>query len=171
MNYLFNPTFNISTLKSGFLEEGTKNYVPNEAVCKIDIRFAHKIPIDVLFNEIKEKIEEFSHTSKSKITLIKNIGYESSRVSKDSVLVKSLVETAENFGILTEMWPISAAAAPLGIIQKVLGLDFITGGLGIGGSAHSVNEFIQYNSIINQRLFFYNFLQIYSRLLNEQNTN
>ncbi|GAI91408.1 unnamed protein product, partial [marine sediment metagenome] len=66
-NYLFNPTFNISTLKSGFLEEGTKNYVPNEAVCKIDIRFAHKIPIDVLFNEIKEKIEEFSHTSKSKI--------------------------------------------------------------------------------------------------------
>jgi len=170
-NYLFNPTFNISTLKSGFLEEGTKNYVPNEAVCKIDIRFAHKIPIDVLFNEIKEKIEEFSHTSKSKITLIKNIGYESSRVSKDSVLVKSLVETAENFGILTEMWPISAAAAPLGIIQKVLGLDFITGGLGIGGSAHSVNEFIQYNSIINQRLFFYNFLQIYSRLLNEQNTN
>jgi len=168
-SYLFNPTFNISTLKSGFLEEGTKNYVPNKAICNIDIRFPHKIPVNDLFNEIKEKVEEFSQTSKSKIDLIKNIGYESSRVSKDSVLGKSLVEAARNFGIETEMWPISAAAAPLGIIQKVLGLNFITGGLGIGGSAHSVNEFIQYNSIINQRLFYFNFLQVYSRLLNEQN--
>ncbi|MFX0074859.1 MAG: M20/M25/M40 family metallo-hydrolase, partial [Candidatus Hermodarchaeota archaeon] len=39
INYLFNPTFNISTLKSGFLKEGSINSVPNEALCNIDIRF------------------------------------------------------------------------------------------------------------------------------------
>jgi acetylornithine deacetylase/succinyl-diaminopimelate desuccinylase-like protein len=168
IDYLFNPTFNISTLKSGFLEHGTKNYVPNEAICNIDIRFAHKFPIQVLFKEIKEKIKEFSHTTKSKIKLIKNIGYESSRVSKDSMLVKSLVKTAENLGVKTEIWPISAAAAPLSIIQKVLRLDFITGGLGIGGSAHSVNEYIQLNSIINTRLSNYHFLKIYSQLIEKK---
>ncbi|MHA1988061.1 MAG: M20/M25/M40 family metallo-hydrolase [Promethearchaeota archaeon] len=168
-DFLFNTTFNISTLKSGFLEEGTKNYVPNEAMCNLDIRFAHIIPVNVIFNDIKEKVEEFSQTSKSKINLIKNVGYASSRVSKDLVLVKSLVETAKNFGIETEIWPISAAAAPLTIIQNILGLNYITGGLGIGGYAHSVNEFIQYNSIINLRLFYCEFLKSYSRLLNDQN--
>ncbi|MHA2181514.1 MAG: M20/M25/M40 family metallo-hydrolase, partial [Promethearchaeota archaeon] len=166
MNYLFNSTFNISTIKSGFMKEGTKHYVPNEAFCNIDIRFAHKISENVLIEEINEKIKEFSHSSKSKIEFIKNIGYESSRIEEDSILVKSLVESAKNLGVETEIWPISAAAAPLTLIQNILGLNYITGGLGIGGSAHSVNEFIQYKSIINQRLFFDNFLQVYSRLLN-----
>ena len=166
-NYLFKPTFNISTLKSGFMKEGTKNYVPNEAISNIDIRFAHKIPEDVIFKEIKEKVEEFSHNSRCKIEVFKNIGYDSSRITKDSMLVKSCVKTAKELGVETEIWPISAAAAPLTIIQDILGLNYMAGGLGIGGSAHSVNEFIQFNSIIDQRLFYYNFVQEYSRLLNE----
>ncbi len=167
INYLFNPTFNISTLKSGFLEEGLKNYVPNEAICNIDIRFAHDLPVDVLFQEIKGKIEEFSKSSKSEIKLIKNLGYESSRVNKDSLLVKSLIKSALNLGVQTELWPISAAAAPLSKIQKILGLNFITGGLGIGGFAHSANEFIQYDSILNTRLSYYYFLREYSNLHKE----
>jgi succinyl-diaminopimelate desuccinylase len=170
INYLFNPTFNISTLKSGFLEEGLKNYVPNKAVCNVDIRFAHYIPVNALFKDIEEKIENFAKTSKIKIELVKNIGYETSRVPKDSFLVKSLIRSAKNLGVETEIWPISAAAAPLSKIQNVLGLNFVTGGLGIGGLAHSANEFIQYNSIINARLSYYHFLQEYSKLYEEGKT-
>ena len=169
INYLFNPTFNISTLKSGFLEEGLKNYVPNKAICNIDIRFAHDVSVDVIFKEIKEKIEKFSKTSNSEVKLNKNLGYESSRVRKDTPLVKSLIESAKMLGVTTDIWPISPAAAPLSKIQKVLGLNFITGGLGIGGSAHSANEFVQYKSIINTRLSIYNFLRIYSQLIQDQN--
>ncbi|MFX1426859.1 MAG: M20/M25/M40 family metallo-hydrolase [Promethearchaeota archaeon] len=171
INYLFNPTFNISTLKSGFLEEGLKNYVPNEAVCNLDIRFAHNLPVNTLFKFIKEKIENFSKSSKTKIELVKNIGYETSRVPKDSFLVKSLIQSAKNLGVETEIWPISAAAAPLSKIQNVLGLNFIAGGLGIGGLAHSANEFIQISSIINARLSYYHFLQEYSKLYEERKTN
>ena len=97
-------------------------------------------------------------TSKSEIKLTRNLGYERSRVKKDTPLVNSLIESAKMLGVVTEIWPISAAAAPLSKIQKILSLNFITGGLGIGGSAHSVNEFIQYNSIINTRLSYYYFL-------------
>jgi acetylornithine deacetylase/succinyl-diaminopimelate desuccinylase-like protein len=171
INYLFNPTFNISTLKSGFLEEGLKNYVPNKAICNIDIRFAHDISVDTIFKEIKEKIEKFSKTSNSDIIITKNLGYESSRVKKETHLVKSLIESAKILGVETEIWPISAAAAPLSKIQKELGLNFITGGLGIGGSAHSANEFIQFNSIINTRLSYFKFLRIYSQLTQEQIIN
>ncbi|MFX0040611.1 MAG: M20/M25/M40 family metallo-hydrolase [Promethearchaeota archaeon] len=165
LNYLFNPTFNISTLKSGFLEKGTKNYVANEAICNIDIRFAHDITTEDIFDEIKEKLDEFSGKTKSQIKITKNIGYESSRIQKDSSLVKSLKESAHVLGVSTELWPLSAAAAPLSKLQRSLGLNFITGGLGIGGFAHSANEFIQYDSIINTRLANYYFLKQYSELI------
>ncbi|MFX1500272.1 MAG: M20/M25/M40 family metallo-hydrolase [Promethearchaeota archaeon] len=167
-NYLFNPTFNISTLKSGYLEEGTKNYVPNQAICKIDIRFAHNISNEIIFKEIEEQIEIFAKGTNSKIEIIKNIGYDRSRVRFHSPLVKSLIKSAESLGFSTEIWPISAAAAPLSKIQKELGLDFITGGLGIGGFAHSANEFIQYDSINNTRISYYHFLNIYSNLITQQ---
>ena len=164
INYIFNPTFNISTLKSGFLENGTKNYVPNQALCNIDIRFAHNTSINVIFKEIKEKVENYSKKSKCQIELIKNVGYEGSRVKTNSNLVSSEIESSRLLGISTEIWPLSAAAAPLSKIQKELELDFISGGLGIGGFAHSPNEFIQLESIINARLSFYYFLKIYSEL-------
>ena len=164
ISYLFNPTFNISTLKSGFLDEGIKNMVANEATCNIDIRFAHNCSIDDIFKEIKEKINDYTKTSKSHFELIKNIGYEGSRVEKDSILAKSLIRSAKMLDITTEIWPISAAAAPLSKIQKDLGLNFITGGLGIGGFAHSPNEFIQVDSILNTRLGFSFFLKTYSDL-------
>ncbi len=167
-DYLFNPTFNISTLKSGFLDDGTKNYVPNEAFCKIDVRFAQKVPINIIIKEIEEKVEEISRKSKSKVKLIKNVGYENSRVNRDSKLVKSLVKVAEDFGVTTEIWPLSAAAAPLSIIQNVLGIGFITGGLGIGGYAHAPNEFVQVDSIQNTRLSDYLFLKNYSNLCREK---
>ncbi|MFW9819855.1 MAG: M20/M25/M40 family metallo-hydrolase [Candidatus Thorarchaeota archaeon] len=169
LNYLFNPTFNISTLKSGYLKEGSKNFVPNHALCNIDIRFAHNVTIKEIFNEIKEKVDNFSHNTKAQIQITKNLGYESSRVQKDSLLVRSLKESAEVLGISTEIWPLSAAAAPLSKIQKELNLNFLTGGLGIGGFAHSTNEFIQYDSIINTRLANYHFLKIYSDFLKEIN--
>jgi acetylornithine deacetylase/succinyl-diaminopimelate desuccinylase-like protein len=162
-NYLFKPTFNISTLKSGFLKEGSKNYVPNLATCNIDIRFAHNVSIEQIFNEIKEKIENFSKKTKSRIEIIKNIGYESSRIDKNSSLVRSLIKSAEILGVPSVIWPLSAAAAPLSKIKKELGLDFITGGLGIGGLAHSANEFIQVESIFNTRLSYYYFLREYSK--------
>lgn len=162
INYLFQPTFNISTLKSGYLEKGIKNMVPNQAICNIDIRFAHRVSVDEIYQEINDKVVLFAKKSKCQIQLDKNIGYESSRVKEDSILIKSLIESFK--GIETEIWPISAAAAPLSIINKELGLNFITGGLGIGGFAHSPNEFIQLDSIINTRLSNYHFLKNYSDL-------
>ena len=168
INYLFDPTFNISTLKSGFLEEGLKNYVPNNALCNLDIRFAHIASTNKIFEEIKEKIDKFTKSSNSNIELVKHIGYESSRVLKDSLLVESLINSANKLEVETEIWPISAAAAPLSKIQEVLGLNYVAGGLGIGGSAHSANEFIQYSSINNTRLSYYYFLQEYSQLYKER---
>ncbi|MFX0181184.1 MAG: hypothetical protein ACFE78_13440, partial [Candidatus Hodarchaeota archaeon] len=69
----------------------------------------------------------------------------------------------EKLDVQTEIWPLSAAAAPLSKIQKDLGLNFIVGGLGIGGFAHSPNEFIQVDSIINMRLINYYFLNNYTQ--------
>ena len=170
IDYLFKPTFNISTLKSGFLQKGTKNMVANQAFCNIDIRFAHQISTGEIFKEIEQKIENFAQQSKSHVELTKNLGYEGSRVNKDSFLVKSLIKSFDLLNVQTELWPLSAAAAPLSKIQNVLGINFIVGGLGIGGFAHAPNEFVQIDSIINTRLSnFYFLINYYNMLLEKKN--
>jgi acetylornithine deacetylase/succinyl-diaminopimelate desuccinylase-like protein len=163
--YLFSPSYNISTLKSGYIKGGVKNMVANLAECNIDIRFAHNVQIDQIFSEIENIIKKFANTNKSSIKIKKNIGYERSKVPQNSHIVNALKFSFDSLNVMTEIWPISAAAAPLSKIQKELGLNFITGGLGIGGYAHAPNEFIQVKSIINTRLCNYYFLKKYAELI------
>ncbi|MBD3342496.1 MAG: M20/M25/M40 family metallo-hydrolase [Candidatus Lokiarchaeota archaeon] len=166
--YLYNPTFNISSLKSGFLGSGIKNTVPNEAMCKIDIRFAHDIKSDNIFNEIEEKVSDYSNKGNSHIEITKNTSYEGFRVSPKSILVKSFIEASKMLRIPLEIWPMSAAAAPLSkIVDELNSINFITGGLGIGGYAHAPNEFIQIESIKNARIFYYYFLKNYRENLGQ----
>jgi len=166
VDYLFKPTFNISTLKSGFLEEGTKNMVANKAQCNIDIRFPQEVTTDQIYEEIQEKVNKIKEKIRSHVQIIKNMGYGSSRVKPDSIMVQSLVESAKLLNFKTIFWPISAAAAPLSEIKRMLGLDFLVGGLGIGGFAHAPNEFVQIDSILNTRLSYYYFLDSYAKHLN-----
>ncbi|MHA1461299.1 MAG: peptidase dimerization domain-containing protein, partial [Promethearchaeota archaeon] len=164
INYLFSPSFNISTLKSGYLENGIKNIVANKAECNIDIRFAHDVSVNLIFEEIKKKVKDLTRSLKSSFEIIQNTGYERSIVREDSILVKGLVDSSKELGFATQIWRISAAAAPLSQIQSQLGLNFVVGGLGIGGYAHAPNEFVQVNSIQNTRLSNYLFLKNYSDL-------
>jgi len=163
--YLFSPSFNISTLKSGYLKGGIKNMVANLAECNIDIRFAHNVQTNKIFSEIENVVKEFEKTSKSSIEVKKNIGYERSIVPQNSNIVNALKYSFDSLNIPTEIWPISAAAAPLSKMQKELGLNFITGGLGVGGYAHAPNEFIQVKSIVNTQLSNYVFLKKYAELI------
>ncbi len=167
IDYLFNPTFNISTLKSGYLENGVKNMVANKAECNIDIRFAHDVSVNLIFEEIKKKVNDLTRNLKSSFEIVQNMGYDRSKVRENSILVKSLVDSFKELGFTTQIWPISAAAAPLSQIQSQLGLNFIVGGLGIGGYAHAPNEFVQLNSIQNTRLSNYFFLKNYADLYSE----
>jgi len=167
IDYLFYPTFNISTLKSGYLENGVKNMVANKAECNIDIRFAHDVSVNLIFEEIKKKVNDLTRNLKSSFEIVQNMGYDRSKVRENSILVKSLVDSFKELGFTTQIWPISAAAAPLSQIQSQLGLNFIVGGLGIGGYAHAPNEFVQVNSIQNTRLSNYLFLKNYADLYSE----
>jgi len=168
IDYMFNPTFNISTLKSGYLENGVKNVVANKAECNIDIRFAHDVSANSIFEEVREKVNDLTKNLKSSFEIVQNIGYDRSKVRENSMLVKSLVDSFKELGFSTQIWPISAAAAPLSQIQSELGLNFIVGGLGIGGYAHSPNEFVQVDSIQNTRLSNYLFLKNYADLYSEE---
>ncbi|MCJ7651167.1 MAG: M20/M25/M40 family metallo-hydrolase, partial [Candidatus Lokiarchaeota archaeon] len=163
-NYLFSPSFNISTIKSGFLDGGIKNVVPNYAECNIDIRYANDIKIGTIYQEIEKIVDNYNKNSISHIDLIKNIGYDGSRVKRDANIISSMHKSFEFLNVKYEEWPLSAAAAPLSSIKNELGLNFVVGGLGIGGNAHAPNEFIQVESILNARRFIYLFMQFYAKL-------
>ncbi|MHA1803553.1 MAG: peptidase dimerization domain-containing protein, partial [Promethearchaeota archaeon] len=165
IKYLYQPTFNISTFKAGYLGTGIQNIVPNTATCNLDIRLPPNFSIEEVYDEIFQKVKKFKSSHPFHVEMIKNSGYEGSRTDMESPLVKSLIKSFEIMGYSTEIWPFSAAAAPLSVIKKKLGKDFLVGGLGIGGHAHGPNEFIQLESILPMRMSYYYFLMEYSNHL------
>ncbi|TXT57242.1 MAG: Succinyl-diaminopimelate desuccinylase [Promethearchaeota archaeon] len=165
IRYFFHPTFNLSTIKVGYLKKGQKNSIPNSAIAKIDIRFAHQISPKTLFNQIKERITSVLNDLPLKFEIKKGVGYSPSRVPLNSLLVKSLLKTFEICKTSAEIWPLSAAASPLNMIQKKLNISYITGGLGIGGNAHAANEYVQLDSILNARISYHYLLKNYRKFL------
>ncbi|WP_125567383.1 M20/M25/M40 family metallo-hydrolase [Companilactobacillus insicii] len=56
---MFEPTFNISGINSGYSGEGMKTIIPNHAVCKVDCRLVGHQNLKVIKSEIDKIIAEF----------------------------------------------------------------------------------------------------------------
>lgn len=59
---MFQPTFNISGLKSGYVDEGIKTIIPNETIVKIDCRLVPGQNITQIILDIEKIIASFQQT-------------------------------------------------------------------------------------------------------------
>lgn len=106
---MFNPTFNISGICSGYSGEGSKNIIPNEAVAKFDIRLVGKQNPTLIMSDIKKIIEEFSEFA----TLREFSSYPPSITDSNSHYIKTAIkalEAASNEKIIVE--PVMAGTVP-----------------------------------------------------------
>lgn len=88
---MFNPTFNISGISSGYSGEGSKNIIPNEATAKFDIRLVGKQdPVQIMSN-IKKVVEEFSPFA----TIKEFSSYPPSMTNSDSPYIETAIKALE----------------------------------------------------------------------------
>lgn len=106
---MFNPTFNISGISSGYSGEGSKNIIPNEATAKFDIRLVGKQdPVQIMSN-IKKVVEEFSPFA----TIKEFSSYPPSMTNSDSPYIETAIkalEAASDEKIIVE--PVMAGTVP-----------------------------------------------------------
>ncbi len=88
---MFNPTFNISGIYSGYSGEGAKNIIPSEAVAKFDIRLVRKQnPVEIMSN-IKKVVQEFSPFA----TIREFVSYPPTMTDSNSPYIQTAIKALE----------------------------------------------------------------------------
>jgi acetylornithine deacetylase/succinyl-diaminopimelate desuccinylase-like protein len=78
------------------------------------------------------------------------VGYPAARTSLNADVVQSLLAAYRYHHCAPQIWPLLASATPYYLFSDVLGIPFVSGGLGRAGGSHSVDEFA---SVSGLRLF------------------
>lgn len=141
------PTLNIDGIYGGYTGEGSKTLLPSEATAKMDIRLVPDMDPNQMLGKIREHLDSHGFPDIE----IKPYGkpYYPSSVPYFSTSVQTLKETYEILGRRPQIWPWNPGSAPYYLFGKVLGIPYVTGGLGYGSRQHSSNEFCTVQGVLD----------------------
>ena len=135
----FEPTLNIDGMWAGYSGPGTKTILPHKANAKIDFRL---VP-DQTAAEIASLVR--THLDKNGFTDVKINwwnGYDPSQSDPDSALVRAGMDVCRRQRIKMQVALRMAGSAPHYLFTRDLKLPLLTFGLGMGGGAHSKDEYL-----------------------------
>lgn len=165
LQYLYQPTLNIMGIASGYVGPGTKTIIPHEARAKLDIRLHPDQDPEKIWKNIQNHLLEKNFRN---VELKLHDASPGSKTSPNAPIVKAMLKTYDEYKIEKQIWPFSGGFAPTFIFTKVLGIPFISGGIGHGGRAHAPNEYIILNKtgpiygISDMEKFYVKFLYNYA---------
>lgn len=134
---LFKPGLSVNGISSGYVGEGMKTIIPMEVTANLDIRLAPFQKPD----KICRLYDEHIRTNFPMARMSFRSGYPPAKVSADNPYVTAMIESIESCGKKVTPMPLVAGSAPFSLFQAILGLPFVSGGLGHGGRQHSANEY------------------------------
>ncbi len=139
VRYLFEPTFNINGMWSGYTGVGGKTILPHVATAKIDSRLPPGLEPGDAMAMIRSHLDAEGFAD----VLIRPMsGYPAASSAVDSPLVQTAIGVLNKYGVTPTVSPWLAGSAPFYQFTRTLGLPFVFGGLGHGSGAHAPNEYM-----------------------------
>lgn len=138
VRYMFDPTLNVDGLLSGFVEPGSKTIIPSTATAKVDVRIVPEIEPGDVDEAVRRHLAKIGLS-----TMELNVldCYPWSRVSIHERPVQAMVNTYRVHGFEPQIWPYAGWSAPYYVFDRILGIPYVSGGLGQGGRSHAPDEF------------------------------
>ncbi|TDK25061.1 M20/M25/M40 family metallo-hydrolase [Luteimonas aestuarii] len=136
---LFDPTFNVDGLWSGYTGEGVKTILPHMATAKVDSRLPPGLEPDDAYRMIRSHLDANGF---NEIEIRPMSGYPAASTSVEAPLVQALLGVFNKYGVQTRVSPWLAGSAPFYQFTRTLGLPFVFGGLGHGSGAHAPDEYM-----------------------------
>ncbi|MFQ5926792.1 MAG: peptidase dimerization domain-containing protein, partial [Terriglobia bacterium] len=138
-NYLFDPTLNIDGIWAGYSGPGGKTILPHKANAKLDFRLVPNQRAADIVPLLRRHLDRHGFTD---IQINWSNGYDWSETSADSAVVQTALGVYRDYDVPTTLWPRIAGSAPFYLFTRELGLPLVIFGLGHGGGAHSVDEYL-----------------------------
>ncbi len=136
---LFNPSFNIDGLVSGYTGVGAKTILPHKAVAKVDVRMVPNQTPAQLMKQFRSYLDAQGFAD-VKITQLS--GYPAAQTTVEAPLVKAAIGTFNKYGVTPTVLPRLAGSAPYYVFTDTLKLPLVTAGLGHGSRQHAPDEYM-----------------------------
>ena len=154
------PQLNIDGIWSGYTGPGTKTLLPHEASAKMDVRMVPRMEPDHVVECIRKHLDEHGFADIEMKVLNK---YYWSKVSIEEPVVQAMLQAYDQMGKRVRVEPINPGSAPYWIFERVLGIPYVTGGLGHGSRQHSSNEYCTVQGVLDFEKSMVLFLENYAK--------
>jgi len=140
------PTLNIDGIWGGYTGPETKTLLPHEATVKMDVRMVPEMDPDQTVAAIRNHLDCHGF---SDIEMTVYNKYPWSKVALEEPVVQAMLRAYEQLGHRVQVQPLNPGSAPYWIFERVLGIPYVTGGLGHGSRQHSSDEYCTVQGILD----------------------
>ncbi|NLG68580.1 MAG: M20/M25/M40 family metallo-hydrolase [Firmicutes bacterium] len=140
------PQLNIDGIVGGYVGEGTKTLLPHRALAKMDVRLVPRMDPERVAQAIRAHLDRHGYAD---IEMRVLNTYPWSKVSLHEPAVQAMVETYQEMGAPPQVWPLNPGSAPYYVFERVLGMPYVTGGMGHGGRQHSTDEYCTVQGVLD----------------------
>jgi acetylornithine deacetylase/succinyl-diaminopimelate desuccinylase-like protein len=117
-----------------------KTVLPAAASAKLHIRLVMGMRPEDVIGALRRRLDAQGFGDVEMQVLTRYSPY---KVSRGEPMIRALIEACrDHCPVPVEVWPLRAGAGPMHLFPDILGVPFALGGIGSGGRAHAVNEYI-----------------------------
>ncbi|MBU5627111.1 M20/M25/M40 family metallo-hydrolase [Oscillibacter sp. MSJ-2] len=163
LKFWYSPSFNINGLASGFTGPGTEVFrLPNQAWALCDVRVPRGYSAQKTIARIRQHLIDRGYED---ISMEVIAAYEPCQTSPDSDLCSAVTGILDEEHIPWFTWPFVGGGGPWSLFSEYGLPTLFDVGLGYGGNAGGIDEFLSVESsgacagIIDSELFFIKFLK------------
>jgi acetylornithine deacetylase/succinyl-diaminopimelate desuccinylase-like protein len=154
------PILNIDGIVGGYTEAFT-TVMPMKATAKFDVRIVPNQSMDKFFRSLRDHLD---NEGLDMVDIVKSGGTEPGKTSPSHPLIKIADQVGVDHGVEGEIWPISAAANPLGMYaREPFNLPILFAGLGRSGNYHVPNEWCSVEGIRDSMKWSASFVEAWAR--------
>ncbi|BAS27999.1 M20/M25/M40 family metallo-hydrolase [Limnochorda pilosa] len=155
------PQLNIDGIVGGYVGEGTKTLLPHRALAKVDVRTVPRMDPTRVVEAIRHHLDRHGFADVEMRVLNK---YPWSKVSLDEHAVQAMLGTYQVMGRTPQIWPLNPGSAPYYVFERILGVPYVTGGLGHGSRQHSTDEYCTVAGVLDFEISLVRWFHAYAAL-------
>lgn len=163
--FLFEPTVNISGIKTGYVGNSFKSILPREASAHVDIRLTPNENPQQVYQVVQDHITSLGLGDLVEV----EVGYTMNwaKSGDNTPIAKALLKSYYANGVdNVEIWPMFPSSVPLYVYaDPPFKKSFVIGGLGHGGHAHGRDEYVVVEGIRQFQKGLTHFLNEYTQLV------
>lgn len=135
---IFRPTVNVDGLEAGYTGPGGMTIIPGRARAVLDVRLVPDLEPDSAAEAVREHLDA---AGLQHVELRMLDSYPWGKADPTSAVARAMRASYDAVGVRVLPYPMAPWCAPFYVFDRILGIPWVTGGVGHSGGAHAPDEF------------------------------